>query len=99
MGFALRIKFQKENRIKVSDFQMKENKNAEFSHDLKEKIIVTEEGVIYDSIKRESNREFSEKTQRNLGKIINQLNEDQISEITSDLCLETIPEEKNELKG
>ena len=98
--FALRIKFHTEKNIKVSDFsQMKENKPIEFSQDFTERIILTEEGVIHDSIKRDSQVNISEKTQMNINKIINQLNEDQISEITSDLCDSIKQEENNNFAG
>lgn len=84
--FALRLKFDNQKTIKNSDFEIKQSKTTEYSQDLKERIIVNEEGVIYDSIKRENhNPEFTEKTKKDLSLIINQLNEDFISEITSDL--------------
>ena len=93
--FALKIRFNDEKTNKVTDFsQIKEHKPIEFSEDLKERIIVTQEGVIHDSINRETQKEISQKTQKDISKLINQLNEDQISEITSDLC-DTIRQEEN----
>jgi hypothetical protein len=94
--FALRLKFDDQKTIKVSDFEIKQNKLNEYSQDLKERIIVNEERVIYDSIKREKHNQFSEKIQKNIGLIINQLNEDLITEITSGLINnEEIIEEEN----
>ena len=84
---------------KTTDFSLnKEHKPIEFSVDLKERIIMNQEGIIYDSINRETQKEISEKTQKNIGRIINQLNEDQISEINSDLC-DSIREENNSLNS
>ena len=94
--FALKIRLLNEKTIKVTDFS--QIKPIEFSVDLKERIIVNQEGVIHDSINRETKKEISEKTQKDIRRIINQLNEDQISEITSDLC-DTIREEENNLAG
>ena len=58
---------------------------------------MTEKGVIYNSIKKENHKEFrlSEKTQKNISKLINQLNEDLISEINSDLIKKEIREKEN----
>ena len=43
--------------------------------------------------------DISEKTQKDISRIINQLNEDQISDITSDLCDNISQEEKYNFAG